>query len=140
MAALAQAKLTKEDIHSVEIIGGSTRIPAIKEVIEQVFGKPPSTTLIQDEAVARGCALQAAILSPTFRVRDFEIIDIQPYPIRIQWTRESDDETGEMVLFQKNSHISSSKVLTMYRKAPFVFEASYLDFTEQEHPLGKSVH
>ena len=96
MAVLAQAKLTKEDIHSVEIIGGSTRIPAIKEVIEQVFGKPPSTTLNQVEAVARGCALQAAILSPTFRVRDFEIIDIQPYPIRIQWTRESDDETGSV--------------------------------------------
>ena len=55
---LGKAKLTVEDIHSVEIIGGSCRIPAVKEVITSVFKKTPSTMLNMDEAVARGCALQ----------------------------------------------------------------------------------
>lgn len=57
---LGKAKLTVEDIHSVEIIGGSCRIPAVKEVITNVFKKSPSTMLNMDEAVARGCALQVS--------------------------------------------------------------------------------
>ena len=57
---LGKAKLTVEDIHSVEIIGGSCRIPAVKEVITDVFKKPPSTMLNMDEGVARGCALQVS--------------------------------------------------------------------------------
>lgn len=74
-----------EDIYSVEIVGGSSRIPAIKNLVQEIFGKEPSTTLNADEAVARGCALQCAILSPTFRVRDFSIVDTQPYPITLCW-------------------------------------------------------
>ncbi|MEQ2181483.1 hypothetical protein GOODEAATRI_012053, partial [Goodea atripinnis] len=50
--------LKKDDIYAVEIVGGATRIPAIKERIGKFFGKEPSTTLNADEAVARGCALQ----------------------------------------------------------------------------------
>ena len=46
------------DIHSVEIVGGASRIPAIKEVIRKFFNMELCTTLNQDEAVARGCALQ----------------------------------------------------------------------------------
>lgn len=61
----------------MEIVGGSSRIPAIKLSIEKVFGKSPSTTLNQDEAVARGCALQCAMLSPAVRVRDFSVTDVQ---------------------------------------------------------------
>ena len=65
---LSDCNLKVDDISSVEIVGGSTRIPAIKHLIEKVFKKVPSTTLNQDEAVARGCALQCAMLSPAFKV------------------------------------------------------------------------
>lgn len=51
-------ELKKEDIYAVEIVGGTTRIPAVKEKISKFFGKEVSTTLNADEAVARGCALQ----------------------------------------------------------------------------------
>lgn len=50
--------LQPEDISSVEIVGGATRIPAVKEHISGFLGKDVSTTLNADEAVARGCALQ----------------------------------------------------------------------------------
>ena len=66
-----------EDIYSVEVVGGSSRIPSVKAAIENVFGKTPQTTLNADEAVSRGCALQCAILSPTFRVREFSVTDLQ---------------------------------------------------------------
>lgn len=93
-AVLDQAGLKKEDIYSVEIIGGNTRMPAIKDIIAEVYEKFVSMTLNQDEAVARGCALQSAILSPTFRVRDFNVADRQPYGIKLTWRREDNDETG----------------------------------------------
>lgn len=63
-------ELKKEDIHAVEIVGGASRIPAVKERISKFFGKELSMTLNADEAVARGCALQvrctssASTLSP----------------------------------------------------------------------------
>lgn len=74
---LVQSGLTLDEINAVEIVGGSSRIPAIKQLIEKIFHKVPSTTLNQDEAVSRGCALQCAILSPAVRVRDFSVTDVQ---------------------------------------------------------------
>ncbi len=47
-----------EDVYSVEVVGGSSRIPAVKELVRKVYGKEASVTLNGDEAVARGCALQ----------------------------------------------------------------------------------
>lgn len=79
------SELRLEEIHAVEIVGGSSRIPAIKHLIELVFGKQPSTTLNQDEAVSRGCALQCAMLSPAVRVREFSVTDIQNYPVKLVW-------------------------------------------------------
>lgn len=52
------AELSRDNICAVEIVGGATRIPAIKERIAKFFCKDISTTLNADEAVARGCALQ----------------------------------------------------------------------------------
>lgn len=54
-------ELKKEDVYAVEIVGGTTRIPAVKERISKFFGKELSTTLNADEAVTRGCALQVRI-------------------------------------------------------------------------------
>ena len=74
---LKASEWKQEDIYSVEVVGGSSRIPAVKAAIERIFGKQPQTTLNADEAVSRGCALQCAILSPTFRVREFSVTDLQ---------------------------------------------------------------
>jgi len=51
-------ELSKDDIYSVELVGGSSRIPAVKELVKKIFNREGSTTLNADEAVARGCALQ----------------------------------------------------------------------------------
>ncbi len=53
--------LKLEDIHSVEVVGGCIRVPAIKDIIASVFQKEIRTTMNLDEAVARGCALQVNI-------------------------------------------------------------------------------
>ncbi|XP_050671561.1 heat shock 70 kDa protein 4L isoform X1 [Leptidea sinapis] len=117
---LYNAKLRSEDISSVEIVGGSTRIPAVKNLIENVFGKQPSTTLNQDEAVSRGCALQCAMLSPAVRVREFSVTDVQPYGVRLAW-----DQDGDMEVFPAFHAAPFSKMLTFYRKEPFSVSAFY---------------
>uniref|UniRef100_A0A671MQ26 Heat shock 70 kDa protein 4-like n=1 Tax=Sinocyclocheilus anshuiensis TaxID=1608454 RepID=A0A671MQ26_9TELE len=93
---LEQAHLKKDDIHAVEIVGGASRMPAIKERINKFFGKEPSTTLNADEAVARGCALQCAILSPAFKVREFSTTDVVPFPISLKWNSAAEDGVRTM--------------------------------------------
>lgn len=125
--ALAEAKLRIEDIDAVEMVGGCTRVPSLKERISKFFNKPLSFTLNQDEAVARGCAFSCAILSPVFRVRDFSIHDIVNYPIEFNWEQSPDipDEDTSLTVFNKGNVMPSTKILTFYRKQPFDLEAKY---------------
>ncbi|KAK6579909.1 hypothetical protein PZA11_007617 [Diplocarpon coronariae] len=125
--ALTEARLKVEDIDIVELVGGCTRVPALKERIQQFFGKTLSFTLNQDEAIARGCAFSCAILSPVFRVRDFTIHDIVNYPIEFTWEKSPDipDEDTSLTVFTKGNIMPSTKILTFYRKEAFNLEAKY---------------
>ena len=125
--ALADAKLTPEDIDFIELVGGCTRVPSLKNAIQGFFGKPLSFTLNADEAIARGCAFSCAILSPVFRVRDFSVQDIVNYPIEFTWEKSPDipDEDTNLTVFNKGNVMPSTKILTFYRKQPFDLEAKY---------------
>ena len=128
--ALAESGFSIDQIDAVELIGGTTRVPAVRTRIQAALGgKPLSTTLNQEEAVARGATFACAFFSPTFRVRDFHIRDISQYPIKVSWERsETDpDEDTELVVFPRGNAIPSTKVLTFYRKGPFDIEASYAE-------------
>ncbi|KAL4934637.1 Hsp70 chaperone Hsp88 [Aspergillus undulatus] len=125
--ALAEAKLKPEDIDFVEMVGGCTRVPAIKDAVNKFFNKNLSFTLNQDEAIARGCAFACAILSPVFRVRDFSVHDIVSYPIEFTWEQSPDipDEDTSLTVFNRGNVMPSTKILTFYRKQPFDLEARY---------------
>uniref|UniRef100_A0A8C9S5N0 Heat shock protein family A (Hsp70) member 4 n=1 Tax=Scleropages formosus TaxID=113540 RepID=A0A8C9S5N0_SCLFO len=131
---MEQTKLKKEDIYAVEIVGGASRIPAVKERISKFFGKELSTTLNADEAVARGCALQCAILSPAFKVREFSISDVVPYPISLKWNSAAEEGLSDCEVFPKNHAAPFSKVLTFYRKEPFALEAYFSCPKELPYP------
>uniref|UniRef100_A0A8C5AY92 Heat shock protein 4a n=1 Tax=Gadus morhua TaxID=8049 RepID=A0A8C5AY92_GADMO len=139
-SVLEQAKLKKEDIYAVEIVGGASRMPAIKERISKFFGKELSTTLNADEAVARGCALQCAILSPAFKVREFCISDVVPFPISLKWSSAVEEGLGDCEVFPKNHAAPFSKVLTFYRKEAFPLEAYYSDPKGLPHPNATIGH
>eukprot|EP01137_Pigoraptor_chileana_P004687 Opistho-2@46663 len=121
---LTDAKLKTDDIFSVEIVGGSSRIPLFKSIISRIYGKEASTTLNADEAVARGCALQCAIISPVFRVREFNVTDITPYAIELFW-KSGTGEDSRAEVFSENSQIPSTKMLTFYRGEAFDIHAVY---------------
>uniref|UniRef100_A0A7N8X0S9 Heat shock protein 4b n=1 Tax=Mastacembelus armatus TaxID=205130 RepID=A0A7N8X0S9_9TELE len=131
---LEHTKLKKEDIYAVEIVGGASRIPAVKERISKFFGKELSTTLNADEAVARGCALQCAMLSPACKVREFSITDVVPYPISLKWHSAAEEGITDCEVFPKNHAAPFSKVLTFYRKEPFSLEAYYNCPNELPYP------
>lgn len=126
-------KFKLADIEFVEIVGGSVRIPKIKEILTEVFGKELSTTLNLDEAVARGCALEGAIKSPTFRVRDFTISDRTMYSVNLSWknpledANDEGDNASDAEVFKANSKMSMSKMLTFYRDGDFDLVAKYSD-------------
>lgn len=122
---LQDSKLSLDDIHSVEVVGGTTRIPAIKQLIEQVFGKPASTTLNQDESVSRGAALQCAIMSPAVRVREFGVTDIQNYAVKVSWDGEGSQTGGEIEVFPAFHSAPFSRLLTLNRKEPFSMTVQY---------------
>uniref|UniRef100_A0A8C7PFT6 Heat shock protein 4a n=1 Tax=Oncorhynchus mykiss TaxID=8022 RepID=A0A8C7PFT6_ONCMY len=133
-SVMEQAKLKKEDLYAVEIVGGASRIPAVKERVCKFFGKELSMTLNADEAVARGCALQCAILSPAFKVREFSITDVVPYPISLKWNSAAEEGLSDCEVFPKNHAAPFSKVLTFYRREPFSLEAYYNNPKELPYP------
>ena len=79
--------LKREQIHSVEMVGDATRIQVIQQKCKDVFGiDQVSRTLNSLECVARGCSLQAAMLSPLFKVADYEVQEYNSLPVSIQYT------------------------------------------------------
>lgn len=123
--ALADAGISKEDIDAIELVGGSTRIPALKTRVQEFFGRPLSFTTNQDEAVARGATLACAILSPIFRVRDFATTDINPYPIDICWEQNDVDQENSIRVLEKGAAVPASRTITLRRKDAFDLEARY---------------
>lgn len=122
--ALAQAGITAEEVDFVEIIGGTTRIPTLKNSISEAFNKPLSTTLNQDEAIAKGAAFICAIHSPTLRVRPFKFEDIHPYSVSYSWDKQVEDEES-LEVFPANSTYPSTKMITLHRTGDFTMEAKY---------------
>nr|AAM43822.1 DnaK [Acholeplasma laidlawii] len=80
--ALADAKLTNSDINQILLVGGSTRIPAVQELVTKEFGKEPNRSVNPDEVVAMGAAIQGAVLAGD--VKDVLLLDVTPLSLGIE--------------------------------------------------------
>ena len=80
--ALKDAGLTTSDINEVILVGGSTRIPVIQEVVEKFFNRKPSKGVNPDEVVAVGAAIQGGVL--TGEVKDILLLDVTPLSLGIE--------------------------------------------------------
>ena len=83
-AALKGASLSTSDIDEVILVGGSTRIPAVQQLVQDFFGKAPSKGVNPDEVVAVGAAIQGAILNKESGVGDIVLLDVTPLSLGIE--------------------------------------------------------
>jgi len=99
---LEDAKLTPEDIDEVILVGGSTRIPKVQEIVKELFGKEPHKGVNPDEVVAVGAAIQAGVLAG--EVEDVVLVDVTPLTLGIETLG------GVMTpLIERNTAIPTSK-------------------------------
>jgi len=82
--AIADAKLNTSDIDEVILVGGSSRIPAVQELVKNYFGKEPSKGVNPDEVVAVGASIQGAILNKEGGVGDIVLLDVTPLTLGIE--------------------------------------------------------
>ncbi|VEU82291.1 molecular chaperone DnaK [Acholeplasma hippikon] len=80
--ALSDAKMTVKDIDQILLVGGSTRIPAVQELVTKEFGKEPNRSVNPDEVVAMGAAIQGAVLAGD--VKDVLLLDVTPLSLGIE--------------------------------------------------------
>jgi len=80
--ALKDAKLSKTDIDEVVLVGGSTRIPAVKDVVKRTLDKEPNETVNPDEVVAVGAAIQGGVLAG--EVKDILLLDVTPLSLGVE--------------------------------------------------------
>lgn len=100
--ALKDAKLTKNDIDKVLLVGGSTRIPKVVELVKKELGKDPSKEVNPDEVVAMGAAIQGGVL--TGEVNDIVLLDVTPLSLGIETLGGVNT-----ILIQRNTTIPTSK-------------------------------
>jgi len=80
--ALKDAKLSKDAIDEVILVGGSTRVPAVKKLVKELLGKEPNQSVNPDEVVAIGAAIQAGVL--TGEVDDIVLLDVTPLSLGVE--------------------------------------------------------
>ncbi|KAJ0698212.1 putative Heat shock protein 70 family [Helianthus annuus] len=139
--ALLEAQLTVDNIYAVEVVGSGSRVPAVIKILTEFFGKEPRRTMNASECVAKGCALECAILSPTFKVREFQVQESFPFSIALTWKGSAQDsQNGNVenqqstIVFPKGNQIPSVKALTFYRTGTFSVDLQYADVSELQAP------
>merc|ERR1712157_648994 len=130
------------------------RIACVKRELSSIIGMSLSTTLNADEAIARGAALQSAILSPRFKVLPYEIVEKNPYPIRVSWDESNKVDEGvevdkaevdgtdrdavsnAVVMFDGSSNLPCVRRVTLRRSGNFEVKASYVGGAPEGFPDG----
>jgi molecular chaperone DnaK len=102
LRALEDAKLRPEDVDEVVLVGGSTRIPKVQQIVRDVFHKEPNKGVNPDEVVAVGAAIQAGVLSG--EVQDIVLVDVTPLSLGIETLG-----AVTTVLIPRNTSIPTSK-------------------------------
>jgi len=103
--ALADAKITANDLDEVVLVGGATRMPMVQELIRKLTGKEPNKSVNPDEVVAVGAAIQAGVLSG--QVRDVVLLDVTPLTLGVETLGGVRDE-----MIPRNTTIPTGKSKT----------------------------
>ncbi|XP_022601516.1 hypoxia up-regulated protein 1 [Seriola dumerili] len=135
--ALSAAEMKLDEIEQVILVGGSTRVPKVQEVLLKAVAKEElGKNINADEAAAMGAVYQAAALSKAFKVKPFLVRDAAVFPIQVEFTRETEEEGvktlkhNKRILFQRMAPYPQRKVITFNRYSDdFAFDINYGDLS-----------
>ncbi|MFZ1703315.1 MAG: molecular chaperone DnaK [Saprospiraceae bacterium] len=127
--ALKDAGLGKDKIDEIILVGGSTRIPAIQEAVENFFGKKPNRSVNPDEVVALGASIQGGVLSGD--VKDVLLLDVTPLSLGIETMGNVFD-----VVIESNSTIPTKKTKT-YSTAADNQPSVEIHILQGERPMAR---
>lgn len=130
--ALTDAKISKNDVKEVIMVGGMTRMPLVIRKVEEYFGKKPNQSVNPDEVVAVGAALQAAVLAGDSSVQDITLLDVTPLSLGLEVNM------GEMhVIIPRNTTIPAEKTEDMFTTAVDNQPAIDVKILQGERPLAR---
>eukprot|EP01126_Amoeba_proteus_P059233 TRINITY_DN771_c0_g1_i1.p1 TRINITY_DN771_c0_g1~~TRINITY_DN771_c0_g1_i1.p1 ORF type:complete len:814 (+),score=223.09 TRINITY_DN771_c0_g1_i1:88-2529(+) len=110
---LESAKIQASELLAIEWVGSGMRVQAIRDALETFFGRPLSATMNAEEAVAMGCALLCARLSPTASTRPYDLVELNKNNIIIDWNSDGPDrKRHSLVLYPAGFALPSTKVRT----------------------------
>ncbi|HQV66144.1 MAG TPA: molecular chaperone DnaK [Saprospiraceae bacterium] len=127
--ALKDAGLSKSNIDEVILVGGSTRIPAIQQAVEDFFGKKPNRSVNPDEVVALGASIQGGVLSGD--VKDVLLLDVTPLSLGIETMGNVFD-----IVIESNSTIPTKKTKT-YSTAADNQPSVEIHILQGERPMAR---
>lgn len=130
-SCITVSQLKINDIFSVEITGGSSRIPAFKRIVENIFKKPPSTTMNQDEAISKGGAIFCAMklnqgeLQHTIEIKDF----LTHHPLQVELRSKDGTKIASEPYFNNNKTFPiHNKVVFKLRRKKMPFKVLFSSF------------
>ncbi|KII67568.1 Heat shock 70 kDa protein 4L [Thelohanellus kitauei] len=135
ISVLQACRVSVDKIDVVETVGGSSRIPGLKKIISEVFGKEISTTMNLDEAVVRGCAIKSAFISRNSKIYNLEVTDAMTLNYSVLYDGK-DGEQNQLMVYGLGYLFPAKSELVFPPNEEFTFIVSQTDAWGNVHQVG----